>query len=173
MRPSRCAWPLTCAFPARISLFLELQPVGQSSFLGRAPRSRGSRAGGRARPTVGWWHRCEGARDTSAAGRGGWRAGASQCVEGCGLGPSCSGDVPGPPGPRPREKPTSFAVCLAAPLLCEAGEIAGSLRMRCSEALVQGGCLGGCCPDSETDPCWVYESGEPPRLYSPCFDALC
>lgn len=107
VRPSRCAWPLTCAFPARISRLLELQPVGRCGFLGRAPRSRGSRAG--ARRAVGWRHRCDGAQDTPAAGRGGGRTGGLQFKEGCGLDPCSSGDVPGSPGPRPEEKPTCFA----------------------------------------------------------------
>lgn len=78
VRPSRCAWPLTCAFPARISRLLELQPVGHSGFLGRAPRSRGSRAG--ARLAVGWRHRSDGAPDTPAAGRDGGSPGGRLAV---------------------------------------------------------------------------------------------
>lgn len=91
----------------------------------------------------------------------GRRAGSLQFGEGCGLDPSCSGDVPGPTGPRPEEKPTCFAVWLAAPLLCEVGEIAGSLRMRCPEAHVQGGYLRGCYPDSETELCLSVRAANP------------
>lgn len=90
-------------------LLLVLRLLGKSGCRWRAP-ARDPRFRG-ARPAVGW-RRCrrEDAQDTSAAWSGGELAGGSQCEEGCGLGPSCSGDVPGPPWPRPREKPTSFTV---------------------------------------------------------------
>ena len=34
-------------------------------------------------------------------------------------------------------------------------------RMRCPEAHVRGGCLGGCCPDSETDRCLTVRAAKP------------
>lgn len=72
VRPFRRAWPPACAFPARMSRFLELRPVGENGFLGRAP-ARDPRLRG-ARRAVGWRRRHEGAQVyTPAARRGGGR----------------------------------------------------------------------------------------------------
>lgn len=112
VRPSRCAWPPTCAFPARISRFLELRFVGKSGFLGHAP-ARDPRLRG-ARLAVGWLRRREGAQVyTPAAGRGGGReVGSVRKVAGWALPALVTSRTVW-------EKPTGFAVCLAAPLPCK------------------------------------------------------
>lgn len=138
-----------CGLPVRVAADVRvpgpdisapgLQPVGRGGFLGRAPRSRGSRS--RRAVLLGGSLKGATARRTPSCGEG-LRADGRQFKEGCGLDPSSSGDVPGPPGPRPNEIPTCFARLACGPAPQRSGrELLVLFRMWCPEAHVRGGCL--------------------------------
>lgn len=137
VRTFRCAWPPACAFPVRISRFLEPRPVGKSDFQRRAracPRPPGS-----GRALCCWVAALPRARTEHPFCAEGPRAGDWQCEEGCGLGPSSSGDVPGLLG---RNLP-ALRFGLRPRKGGGASESARSpRRMRRPEARVRVGCLG-------------------------------
>lgn len=137
VRTFRCAWPPACAFPVRISRFLEPRPVGKSDFQRRAracPRPPGS-----GRALCCWVAALPRARTEHPFCAEGPRAGDWQCEEGCGLGPSSSGDVPG----LLRRNLPALRFGLRPRKGGGASESARSpRRMRRPEARVRVGCLG-------------------------------
>lgn len=115
--------------------------MGRGGFLGRAPRSRGSRAG--ARRAVGWRHRCDGAQDTQLWG--GAAGGRAACSLKKVVGWTLPAQVTSPdrrglgltrnqPALRASLRPRSSAKWARLLVL---------FRMWCPEAHVRGGCLEG------------------------------